>query len=96
MEETNPRAGELIIKAIKEQIRTNEPPETKVTFDRLVCAGYSGAETYRMLGCVLVSEVYEVIRHGRTFDRDIYARRLRDLPRLPWERGSDGGAEPRE
>ena len=85
MEKVNRRAGELIIQAIKEQIRQNDPPETKETFDRLRRDGHAKQEVYRMLGCVMTSEIYEVMKHERVFDRDLYVQRLRALPKLPWE-----------
>ena len=85
MEKTNRRAGELVIQAIKEQIRLNDPPETKETFDRLRREGHAKEEIYQMLGCVLVSEMYEVLKQDRLFDRELYAQRLRALPKLPWE-----------
>ena len=85
MEKVNRRAGELIIQAIKEQIRQSDPPETKETFDRLRREGHTEAEIYRMLGCVMTSEIYDVMKDERVFDRDLYVRRLRALPKLPWE-----------
>jgi len=85
MEKINRRAGELIIQAIKKQIRQNDPPETKETFDRLRREGHAEEEVYRMLGCVMTSEIYEVMKDERVFDRDLYVRRLRSLPKLPWE-----------
>ena len=57
MEKVNRRAGELIIQAIKKQIRQNDPPETKETFDRLRREGHAKDEVYRMLGCVMTSEI---------------------------------------
>lgn len=85
MEKTNRRAGELVIQAIKEQIRLDDPPETKVTFDRLRRDGHTKEEVYQMLGCVLISEIYEVLKQERVFDKDLYVQRLRALPKLPWE-----------
>jgi hypothetical protein len=85
MEKVNRRAGELVIQAIKKQIRQNDPPETKETFDRLRREGHAEEEVYRMLGCVMTSEIYEVMKDERVFDRDLYVQRLRALPKLPWE-----------
>jgi hypothetical protein len=85
MEEVNRRAGELLIQAVKEQIRQGDPPETKETFDRLRREGHVEDEVYRLLGCVMTSEIYDVMKDERVFDRDLYVRRLRALPKLPWE-----------
>ena len=85
MEKINRRAGELIIQAIKKQIRQNDPPETKETFDRLRREGHAEEDVYRMLGCVMTSEMYEVLKQKRVFDRDLYVQQLHALPKLPWE-----------
>jgi len=85
MEKTNRRAGELIIQAVKEQIRLEDPPETKETFDRLRREGHAEEDVYRMLGCVMTSEMYAVLRQKRVFDRDLYVQQLHALPKLPWE-----------
>jgi hypothetical protein len=38
-----------------------------------------------MLACVLSTEMFEIMKQKRVFDRQLYIRRLRDLPRLSWE-----------
>ena len=49
MDKVDHRAGELVVQAIKEQIRLKDPPETKETFDRLCRDGHAKEEVYRML-----------------------------------------------
>ena len=85
MEETNPYLGELIIEGVREQIAIDDPPEVKETYDRLIADGHPEEEVFKMLACVLSTEMFEVMKHKRDFDRQLYARRLRDLPKLPWE-----------
>ena len=36
MEETNPLLGEEMKKVVRNQIKQNDPPETKQTYDRLI------------------------------------------------------------
>ena len=36
-----------IFEVIKNQIMSNDPPETKLTYDRLIALGYSEFETKR-------------------------------------------------
>ena len=38
-----------------------------------------------MLGCVLTTEIYEIAKEKRVFDKELYVKRLKDLPRLPWD-----------
>jgi len=85
MEETNPRAGRLIIQGVKEQIANADPPEVGQTYDRLIAEGYPEEEVYKMLGCVLSTEMLEIMKYKRVFDLKLYVKRLRKLPKLPWE-----------
>jgi len=85
MEETNPYLGEKIIEGVREQIAIDDPPEVKQTYDRLIADGHSEDEVFKMLACVLSTEMFEVMKHKRVFDRQLYVRRLQDLPKLPWE-----------
>jgi len=85
MEETNPRAGRLIIQSVKEQIAIGDPVEVGQTYDRLIADGHSEEEVYKMLACVLSTEMFEILKQERVFDRRLYVRRLCELPKLPWE-----------
>jgi len=85
MAETNPRAGRLMIQGVKEQIATGDPPEVGQTYDRLIADGHPEEKVYKMLACVLSTEVFEIMKHKRVFDRQLYVKRLRELPKLPWE-----------
>lgn len=85
MDMVNPVLRETIFRVIRKQIRDSDPPETKETFDRLRREGHSAQEAYRLLGCVLTAEIYDVVKEKRTFDREFYVKRLRALPQLPWD-----------
>jgi hypothetical protein len=85
MEQVNRRANKAIIRVIKNQIHQNKPPETRETFDRLLGEGYAKDEAYRLLGCVLTAEIYDMMKQERVFDESLYVKRLRDLPKLPWD-----------
>ena len=85
MNQVNRRANKAIIRVIKNQIRQNEPPETRETFDRLLGEGYAKDEAHRLLGCVLTAEIYDMMKQQRVFDESLYVKRLRDLPKLPWD-----------
>ena len=85
MDETNPYLGEVIIEAVREQIAIDDPPEVKKTYDRLIADGHLEEEVFKMLACVLSTEMFEIMKQKRGFDRQLYIRRLRDLPKLPWE-----------
>lgn len=51
----NDRAREDIFGIISNQIRDNTPPETSITYKRLIKLGYSDFETKQLIGqCVAV------------------------------------------
>ena len=79
----NPRLRTAILEIVENQIRDNEPPETKETFQRLVEEGYAEEEAKKLLGCVVSTEVFGVLQEGREFDREQYVNALHRLPVLP-------------
>jgi len=68
MNEINPRLREAILEVVDNQLRDLDPPETKQTFDRLRADGVSEEEAKRLLGCVVASEIFEVLKWGQPFD----------------------------
>ena len=89
-EKPNPRsgirAGKAIIEAVKEQMRINEPPETKLNFDRLLVMGYPEEDVYKMLASALACEIYAVMKHKRSYNNTLYVSNLNKLPDMPWEK----------
>ena len=85
---TDPKAQRLqhaIATVIRQQLAADDPPETRLTLQRLMDEGLSEAEALRLIGHIVVREVLMVLQEGRTFDRAQYIRRLRQLPTLPEE-----------
>ena len=80
----------LILKAttleiVENQLRDNSPPETKVTYDRLLAKGYSDQESRELMGAAVSVEIYDVLKSNKPFDEARYIKALRRLPKLPWE-----------
>jgi hypothetical protein len=74
-----------IFEVINNQIRDGTPPETKETYDRLLSEGYSEEDVMKLIGAVVSSEIFAVLKEGRTYDNDSYIAALKALPRLPWD-----------
>lgn len=87
----NPRIKALIIEVVENQVRDNDPPETKQTYDRLIMAGYSEEEAKRLIGSVVAIEVFGVLRKKEVFNLRRFVQALERLPDLPIARGSDQG-----
>ena len=75
----------MIFDVINNQMRDGTPPETKETYDRLLAEGYPEEEVMKYIGSVVSSEIFSVVKEGRTYDEQRYVAALRALPKLPWE-----------
>ena len=82
---TNPHLKAAILQVVNNQIKANDPPETKQTLDRLLSEGYSEKEAKRLIGCVVSSEIFDVLKNQEEFDRERFVGALNRLPKLPWE-----------
>ena len=79
MESSN-RLSTAIIQVVDTQIETNDPPETKQTFERLISEGFSEKVAKELLGTVVIAEVFGVMKDGKPFDIERYVAALNKLP----------------
>ncbi len=77
------RAG--IIESVENQIRDNNPPETRATFNRLKREGFNETDAKEMIAYCLSIEIFNVIRHGEKYNEEEYVKNLLALPNLPDE-----------
>ena len=82
--EINPQLHAAVMEIVAKQMRDVDPPETKQTYDRLLAEGHDDQEARRLIGCVVVAEIFAVLKRGQAFDPERYAAALARLPRLPW------------
>ena len=80
----NPMVQSAIMDVLDNQLRTNDPPETRETFERLRREGIVEGETRRLLACVIAAEIFDVMKTKAPFDRDRFVSRLATLPEMPW------------
>ena len=85
------RLRDAVFEVVENQIEDNTPPETKETYDRLISEGFPRDEVMRLIGSVVVLEIFEVLKKGRVYDEEKYVRVLKALPKLPLE--TDSGYE---
>ncbi len=82
----NPKkARKAILDVVENQIRNLDPPATKETLDRLISEGVAEDEARRLIGCVVASEIFGILKHKQPFDLERYITALRRLPELPWQ-----------
>ena len=78
-------AGEGVIEAIENQIRDNDPPETRITLDRLMSLGESRNNAMKYIGAVMAQEMFEILRNELPYNEDRYIANLKNLPELPFD-----------
>jgi hypothetical protein len=83
--EENPYLKSVILEVVENQLRANEPPETRKTFERLISKGYSENEAKELIGCVVSSEIFDVLKQKQPFNPERFAKALDKLPKLPWD-----------
>jgi hypothetical protein len=74
-----------LFEAIENQLRSNVPPETRETLDRLMSEGHTREEAMKLIGCALTSEIYDVLKTQTPYDNARYVANLKRLPELPWD-----------
>jgi hypothetical protein len=77
------RLNKAVLDVVENQIRQLNPPTTKETFDRLIREGYDHDEARRLIGCVVASEIFDILKNMEPYDEDRYVAALRRLPELP-------------
>src|SRR5947207_15617341 len=77
--QTNPRLKALILEVVDNQIRANDPPETKQAYQRLLAAGYSRPHALEMIGSALTEEIWQMLHDHQPFDRSRFQALLDHL-----------------
>lgn len=75
--------NKAILEVVENQLRDLNPPATKETFDRLLAEGLAQDEARRLIGCVVASEIFDILKREQPYDEDRYVKALRKLPELP-------------
>jgi hypothetical protein len=81
----NRRVTAAILEIVDNQLRDNVPPETRQTFRRLLDAGHTASEAKRLIGCVIATEIYDILKHQEPFNQVRFVAALQQLPAMPWD-----------
>ncbi|HDP98305.1 MAG TPA: DUF1841 family protein [bacterium] len=85
MEKSNPYAKQAILEVVENQLKQNDPPETRETLNRLIQEGYSAPEAKEFIATVLVAHMFDMLKNNRPYDNSKYIKDLANLPKLPWD-----------
>ena len=65
----NLRLKKLIFEVVDNQLRENNPPVTKESYDKLIDAGYSAREAKEKIGAIVIEEmVQQCIDYEDTYE----------------------------
>jgi hypothetical protein len=81
----NPALRRALLEVVENQLRDGTPTETRMTLIRLMGEGFSREQAVALIGCVVSSEIFDVLKSGQPYVEARYLAGLRALPRLPWE-----------
>jgi hypothetical protein len=85
MDERKKILRQTLLNVVEKQIRGNNPPETKITLERLVSEGFSKSQAKELIMCVLADHINYVITEMREFDTEKYVKDLKRLPEIDVE-----------
>lgn len=83
--ESNKIMREQIFQIVRNQIKANKPPETKLTYQRLIDLGYTEFESKQLIGQCVAVELFRLLKHREPFNQTRYIKNLRQLPKEPFE-----------
>lgn len=92
--EKQKKLQEAILAVVRNQLESNEPPETAETLKRLLNEGFTEQQAMDLIGHVVAAEVFGVLAEGKPFDEIRYVSALQNLPALPWASGHEQGNDP--
>jgi hypothetical protein len=65
--ETNPHLQATTMEVLDNQLRENNPPETKETYERLLAEGHSVTQTRELIASVILAEIYEILKQKQPY-----------------------------
>jgi len=83
--ETNPHLKATTLEVVDNQLRANDPPETRSALDRLIAEGHSEKAAKELIACLVISEIFDVMKNEEEFNLQRYVDALNKLPQLPWD-----------
>lgn len=75
----NPHLKRTLLAVVDNQLRDNDPPITRETFERLQSAGYTAKESKEKIAAILIEDIYEVMTTKKPHNKIKYEKRLKEL-----------------
>ena len=71
---------DVMIDTVLNQIDTNDPPEARATYDRLIDGGRSNSQALQLMAACLRVEMDRMLKEALPFDNAKYAALLAKIP----------------
>ena len=68
-----------ILDVVDNQLRDNNPPVTRETYERLKAAGYTSQQAKEKIAIVVVESIYDILKTNTPHDETEYEKHLRAL-----------------
>ena len=85
VKKASPAVTQAILDVVENQVRDDNPRETKMTLERLTGQGLLREEAVRLIACVIADEMFHILKHGEVFNEKRFIINLGRLPTLPWD-----------
>ncbi len=83
--ENNDELKAAYLEVVENQLKDNDPPETRQTYDRLCTEGFTESNAKILIASVIAYETYLMMKSGSPFDRERFVRHLNMLPAQSFE-----------
>jgi hypothetical protein len=81
----NPILRAQFLAVVENQLKANDPPETRETFDRLLSEGISEEDAKIYIAQAVCVEVLSILKQRKPFNLKRYVTNLNRLPEVPRE-----------
>jgi Domain of unknown function (DUF1841) len=76
---------EQVLLVVENQLRDNNPPATRQTYNRLLQSGISDADARIYIGQCVSVELFHIMKDQKPFNEKRYIKNLHNLPKEPFE-----------
>jgi hypothetical protein len=81
--EGNPHLKQAMLEVVDNQLRDNNPPETRQTYERLLGEGHSEKKAKDLIAVAVTVETYHIMEAQEMFNLERFVGMLKALPELP-------------
>ncbi len=75
----NPRLKQTLLEIVENQLRENNPPMVRITFERLKKSGYTEQQAKEKIAAVVIENLYGVLKEQKPFDGELYCKELAEI-----------------